>query len=84
MDDVIDEHTHVGVVGDNGDELGECFVARYKQQDGLLKGQGETLCPLEADCDQVGSVAPCEVEGKSAVNGCTRNLGVWRPRDSLS
>ena len=33
------------------------------------------LCPLEADHDQVGSVVPGEVEGKSAANGCTRSLG---------
>ena len=33
------------------------------------------LCPLEATHDQVGSVVPCEVEGKSAANGCTWSLG---------
>ena len=31
--------------------------------------------PLEADHDQVGSVVPCEVEGTSAADGCTRSLG---------
>ena len=31
--------------------------------------------PLEADRDQVGSVAPCELGGASAVNGYTRSLG---------
>ena len=35
----------------------------------------ETLCPLEADHDQVGSVVPGGVEGASAVDGCTRSLG---------
>ena len=60
---------------DNEGELGECLVARYKQQDGLLQEQGEGICPPEADHDQVGSVEPCEVEGASAVNRCTRTLG---------
>ena len=31
--------------------------------------------PLEADHDQVGPVELCEVEGRSAANGCTRSLG---------
>jgi len=75
LDDAIDEHTHVGVVGDNGRELGECFVARYKQQDDLLQERGEGICPLEVDRDQVDSVAPYEVEGVHGVNGCTRSLG---------
>ena len=65
----------MGVVGDNGGELGECFMAWYKQQDILLQERGEGICPLEADHDQVGSVVPCEVRGASAVNGYTRRLG---------
>ena len=75
VDEVKDKHTQVEIVGDNEGELGECFVARYEQQDGLLKGQGETLCPLEADRDQVGPIVPNEVEGMTEVNGCTRSLG---------
>ena len=55
--------------------LGECFVAWYEQQDGLLQEQGEGICPLEADHDQVGPVELCEVRGASAVNGYTRSLG---------
>ena len=31
--------------------------------------------PLDADRDEVSSVAPCEVEGMSAVNGYTRSFG---------
>ena len=50
-------------------------MARYKQQDSLLQEQGEGICPLEADRDQVGSVAPCELGGASAANGYTRSLG---------
>ena len=39
-------------------------------------GNGGRLCaPLEADRDQVGPVGLCEVEGMSAVDGCTRSLG---------
>ena len=42
---VIDEHTHIELVGDNEVELGECFVTRCEQQDSLLKKRGETICP---------------------------------------
>ncbi len=72
---VIDEHTQVGIVRDNGVELGECFVTRCEQQDSLLQERGEGLCPLEEDRDEESPVEPCEVEGASAVNGCTRSLG---------
>ena len=68
---------------DNEGELGECVVTRCEQQDGLLQEQGEGICPLEADHDQVDSVAPYEVEGMASVNGYTRSLGVWRPRERL-
>jgi len=72
---VKDEHTQVEIVEDNGGELAECVVTRCEQQDSLLQERGEGICPLEADRDQVGSVAPCELEGESAVNGYTRSLG---------
>jgi len=68
---------------DNEGELGECPVTRCEQQDSLLQEQGETLCSLEADHDQVGPVELCELEGTSAVDGCMQSLGVWRPRDPL-
>ena len=48
---------------------------RCGQLVGLLRERRETLCSLEADHDQVGSVVPCEVEGTSAVDGCTESLG---------
>ena len=60
---------------DNEGELGECLVARCKQQDSLLQERGEGICPLEADRDQVGPVELCEVEWASAVDGYTRSLG---------
>ena len=60
---------------DNGGELVERVGTRCGQRDGLLRERRETLCSLEADPDQVGSVVPCEVERKSAANGCTRSLG---------
>ena len=53
------------------EERGE---TRCGQRDSLLRERKETLCPLEADHDQVGSVFPCEVEGTSAANGCTRSF----------
>ena len=72
------------VVEDNGGELAECVGTRCKQQDSLLQERGEGLCPLEVDRDEESPVEPCEVEGASAVNGCTRSLGgVWRPRERL-
>ena len=49
---------------DNESELGECPVTRCEQQDSLLQERGEGICPLEADRDQVGSVAPCELGGR--------------------
>ena len=70
-----DEHTHMELARDNEGELGECLVTRCKQPDSLLHEQGERICPLEADHDQVGPVELCEVEGASAVNGYTQSLG---------
>ena len=62
-------------MGDNGGELGECVVVRCEHQDGLLQERRETLCSLEAHCDEVGPIASNEVEGMADVNGCTRSLG---------
>ena len=75
MNETKDEHTHMELERDNEGELGECLVTRCKQPDSLLQERRETLCSLEADHDQVGPVAPCELEGVSAVDGCTRSLG---------
>ena len=60
---------------DNGGELAERVGTRCGQRDGLLRERRETLCPLEVDHDQVGSVVPREFEGTSETNGCTRSLG---------
>ena len=59
----------------NGGELAQRVGTRCGQRDSLLRERRETLCPLEADHDQVGSVVPGGVEGASAANGCTRSLG---------
>ena len=70
-----DAHTHTQVVEDNGGELAERVGTRCGQRGSLLQEQGEGVCPLEADLDQVGPVEPGGVEGASAANGCTRSLG---------
>ena len=70
-----DAHTHTEVVEDNGGELAERVETRCGQRDSLLRERRETLCPLEADHDQVGSVVPRRVEGMSAVDGRTQSLG---------
>ena len=57
------------------EELEGCVGTRCKQQESLLQERGEGLCPLEADRDEESPVEPCEVEGASAVNGCTQSLG---------
>ena len=75
LDGVKDEHTHIEVERDNGDELAERVGTRCKQLDSLLQERGEGVSPLEADRDQVGPVELCEVEGTSAVDKCTRSLG---------
>jgi len=62
-------------VEDNEGELAQRVETRCGQRDSLLRERRETLCSLEADLDQVSSVVPCEVEGTSAVDGCTRRLG---------
>jgi len=62
-------------VEDNEGELAQCVETRCGQRGSLLRERRETLCPLEAGRDQVGLVVPCEVEGKSAVDGCMRSLG---------
>ena len=68
-------HTHTEVARLNGGELAQRVETRCRQRGSLLQERGEVVCPLEADRDQVGSVVPCEVEGASAANGCTRSLG---------
>ena len=75
LDGVRDAHIHTEVVEDNGGELAQRVGTRCGQLVSLLRERRATLCPLEADHDQVGSVVPCEVEGMSAANGCTRSLG---------
>ena len=64
-DRVKDAHTHKEVVEDNGGELAERVETRCGQRDSLLRERRETLCPLEATHDQVGSVVPDEFEGTS-------------------
>ena len=51
------------------------LVIRCEQLDSLLQERRETLCSLEANDDQVSSVVSSELEGASAVDGCTRSLG---------
>ena len=87
-DGVKDAHTHTHththeVVEDNGGGLTERVETRCGQRDSLLRDRRETLCPLEADHDQVGSVVPCEVEGTSAANGCARSLGGMETPEAL-
>ena len=48
---------------DKGGELAERVETRCGQRDSLLRERRETLCPLEADRDQVGPVELCEVRG---------------------
>ena len=67
--------THTQVTRLNGGELADCLVTRCEQPDSLLMEQGEGVCSLEADHDQVGPVELCEVEGATAVDGYTRSLG---------
>ena len=81
LDGVSDEHTHTEVARLNGGELAQRVGTRCGQRDSLLREQREMLCPLEADHDQVSSVVSSEFEGASAVDGCTRAWGVWRPRE---
>ena len=76
LDGVKDEHTRTEVVEDHEGELADGLVTRCEQLDSLLQERGEGICPLEAIHDQVGLVVPSELEGPSAVDGCTRSLGV--------
>ena len=74
-DGVEDEHTHTEVVEDNGGELAERVGTRCGQRGSLLRDRRETVCSLEAEHDQLGSVVPSGVEGASAASGCMRSLG---------
>ena len=47
-------HAHIGLIGDNGVELVECFVTWCEHQVNLPQEQRETVCSLEVDCDQSG------------------------------
>ena len=78
-----DTHTHTEVARLNGGELADCLMTRYEQQDSLLQERGEGLCSLEADRDEESPVEPCELEGPSAVDGCTRSLGGMEAREPL-
>ena len=73
-----DAHTHTQVVEDDGGELAERVETRCGQRDSLLRERRETMCPLEADRDQVCPVELRGVEGTSEANGCTRSLGGYR------
>ena len=66
-----DAHTHTHVARDDEGELAERIETRCGQLGVLPWERRETLCPLEAGHDQVDSVVPREVEGKSAADGCT-------------
>ena len=59
-------HTHAGSGGKWGRAATACRDPRERR---------ETLCSLEVDHDQAGPVVPREVDGTSAVDGCTRSLG---------
>ena len=83
LDWVSDEHTHTEVARLNGGELAQRVETRCGQLGVILREQREMLCSLEAGLDQAGSVVPGGVEGTSEANGCTRSLGVWRPRELL-
>ena len=72
---VLVTNTHTEVARLNGGELAQRVETRCRQRDGLLRERRETLCSLEADHDQVGSVVSSEFEGASAANGCTESLG---------
>ena len=72
---VTNTHTHTEVARLNGGELGQRVETRCRQLGSLLRERRETLCSLEADLDQVGSVVFRGVEGMSAADGCTRSLG---------
>ena len=60
---------------DNEGELAQRVETRCGQLGSLPRERRETLCSLEVDHDQVGSVVPREVEGMSAADGFTRSLG---------
>ena len=53
---------HIELVGDIAVELVECFETQCEGQINLPQEQGETMCSLEADRDEVSPVRPYEVE----------------------
>ena len=71
-----DEHTHTEVARLNGGELAQRVETRCGQLGSLLREQRETLCPLEADHDQVSSVVPGGVEGRVLRTGARGAWGV--------
>ena len=72
------EHTQVELGRDKGVELVECFVTQGEHQDNLPQEQGETVCSLELDCDQVSPVGPCEVTREHDAEGYVQSLGGGR------
>ena len=68
---------------DNGGELAERVETRCEQLGVLPREKGEGVCPLEAGHDQVNSVVPREVEGRSAADGCMQSLGGVKAPEAL-
>ena len=57
-----EKHTQIEPVRDIAIEHVECFGTQCEGQFNLPQEQGETICSLEADRDEVSPVRLCEVE----------------------
>ena len=77
------EHTQVELGGDMKVELGECVETQSEGWINLPQEQGETVCSLEVDCDQVSPVGPCEVERVHGTEGYMPSLGGAEASGSL-
>ena len=56
----------------------ECFGTQCGGQFSLPQEQGESVCSLEVDCDQVSPVGSCEVEQVHGTEGSMQCLGGGR------
>ena len=76
MYNIKEEHTHIELVGDIGVELVECIGTQCEGRINLPQEQGETICSLEADRDEMSPVRPYEVEPLHDAKGYMPSLGV--------
>ena len=75
LHEIKEEHTHVELVRDIEVERVECLETQCEGQINLPQERGETVCSLEAGCDEVSPVRLYGVERVYGANERTLSFG---------